>query len=138
MQELKREIENANEVDLESLSFYDPVKPNLYPEQVVKLSLGDDGTPVAFLVRMVVTADVLLELPPEVSHEIQKEGTKREKGDPITEEELERGRLLLQFHRQAVTMGLVKPELDDVQIAQLPNDIVIELSDVITMVNDDG
>jgi len=131
---IKSEIKNASDVDLDSLSFFEPTSPDLTPQFVVEISLnGDDyEANAAFLVRKISSADVLLELPADLAVTIQQETADRKNGDPITVEEMERSKDMLIYHRQAVFMGLVKPQMDESQILQLPNDVVVVLSNAIT------
>ena len=136
MQEVKQNVVDATDVDLDSLSFYNPDEPNILPQQIVRISVGDEAEQ-AFLVNPVPSADVLLELPTDVSLSLQVEYKRRNPGDPLTEEEIVRSRWMLQFHRQAVKMGLVRPALTDEQITTLPNEILSILSDIITQVEID-
>jgi len=136
MQEVKQNVVDVADVDLDSLSFYNPDEPNILPQQVVRISVGDSAEQ-AFLINPVASADVLLELPTDVSLALQIEYERRKPGDPLTEEEIKRSRLMLQFHHQAVKMGVVRPELTNEQIKSLPNEVVSILSDIITEVEVD-
>lgn len=137
MQEIHSKVLEASAVNLDELSFYNPETLNLFPSHVVEVTVGDSA-PIAFLVRQVSSADVMLELPVDVAVELHQRHKQRGKDEPVTEEDLERSRLMMQFHRQAVLMGLVRPALDEYQIAQLPTVVVSKLSDIITMVDADA
>lgn len=136
MQEVKQNVVDAADVDLDSLSFYNPENPNILPQQIVRISIGDEAEQ-AFLVSPVATADVLLELPSDISLALQVKYERRKPGDPLTEEEILRSRWMLQFHHQAVKMGVIRPELTDTQIKALPNEVLGALSDIITQVEID-
>ena len=133
MQEVKQNVVDAADVDLDSLSFYNPDEPNILPQQIVRISVGDEAEQ-AFLITPVASADVLLELPTDVSLALQVTYERRKPGDPLTEEEIQRSRMMLQFHHQAVKMGVIRPELTDEQIKALPNEVLGALSDIITQV----
>ena len=134
MQEVKQNVVDAADVDLDSLSFYNPDEPNILPQQIVRISVGDEAEQ-AFLVSPVASADVLLELSSDVSLALQVKYERRKPGDPLTEEEILRSRMMLEFHHQAVKMGVIRPELTDAQIKALPNEVLSVLSDIITQVD---
>lgn len=132
MQEFKTDVQNASDVDLDSLTFYDPdARESLSPERVVNVTL-DDGATVSFLVRNIPSTDVLAELPVHEAIELQQDRPMPGADETPTEEQIERAQAWKSYHRQAVLMGLVRPELDESQIEQLPNRVCREISEAIT------
>ena len=134
MTELRDEVLNLTDVDMDDLNIYDPNASNdVTPQSVVKFSLNGSESATAFIVKSVGPDRVLLELSEDISLEIQNmKPLDNEESEDMTQEDLRRGRLMREFDSTAVQLGLISPELTPEQIDTLPINVVRKLSDVIT------
>ena len=139
MTDLTPDVRPVEEVDLGVLSFFDPEADEVFePKTLVTIKTEMPNGEVRntnFLIRKVELARVTLELSPEESVELQNSRDHWRNADsdePVTVNELRANRLMRKFNLASLRLGIVKLELTDAQLENLPARVITELSLAIT------
>ena len=133
------DVKPVEEVDLNTLTFFDPDADEVFEQKyliVIKTELPNGELQgVNFLIRKVLISQVLLELSAEDAVELQnaqRDRRERKADEPTTVEEVRGNRLLYEFNLASVRLGLIEPVMSDERLRQLPHYVITELSLAIT------